>query len=360
MALNFPAKIYEILENESADIIRWQPNGISFRIVDHSRFEREIIPKYFKRKYQPSCHIYSFFYRTLLDLCPDNNKASVQRQLNLYGFKCVNRGEDKGSFFHPQFKRGDWEVVKRITRYSPTSKKNDEDKCEPVSEKKFVIEVIPNPAPAVSTASSNVYVPCSFLPSSQELNQVADPFLQPFQHFSSVPHTPIPAPIVVPPEPLSQYAFTYPEHNAFHHSMDIQRASDYWDHWMQPQQPEAMAYPVMNHVPSVDHEFAPFAVDFDAASLRSTDVTAVPAIPKEHVHIPNELAKKPLVFSGTNNAVLINPDFDLEDEFGLFHDLSFPAPIAAPKPKIVDACVNTELTQSNNSIYQLYRTCLPF
>lgn len=50
MALNFPAKIYQILENESSDVIRWHPNGAAFRIVDHGRFEREIIPKYFRRK----------------------------------------------------------------------------------------------------------------------------------------------------------------------------------------------------------------------------------------------------------------------------------------------------------------------
>jgi hypothetical protein len=50
MALNFPAKIYQILENESTDVIRWHANGNAFRIVDHDRFEREIIPKYFRRK----------------------------------------------------------------------------------------------------------------------------------------------------------------------------------------------------------------------------------------------------------------------------------------------------------------------
>jgi hypothetical protein len=103
MALNFPAKIYQILENESNDIIRWLPNGAAFRIVDHSRFEREIIPKYFRH----------------------NQISSVQRQLNLYGFKCVSRGEDKGAFFHPKFRRGDWEIVKKITRYAPIKKPDD-------------------------------------------------------------------------------------------------------------------------------------------------------------------------------------------------------------------------------------------
>lgn len=42
--------------------------------------------------------------------------SSVQRQLNLYGFKCVSRGEDKGAFYHPKFQRGDWESAKSIRR----------------------------------------------------------------------------------------------------------------------------------------------------------------------------------------------------------------------------------------------------
>lgn len=42
--------------------------------------------------------------------------SSVQRQLNLYGFRCVSRGEDKGSFYHPKFHRGDWEQAKLIRR----------------------------------------------------------------------------------------------------------------------------------------------------------------------------------------------------------------------------------------------------
>jgi hypothetical protein len=48
--LNFPARIYQILENESPEIIQWNSNGLSFRIVNHIRFEAEVIPKYFRRK----------------------------------------------------------------------------------------------------------------------------------------------------------------------------------------------------------------------------------------------------------------------------------------------------------------------
>lgn len=103
--LHFPAKLYQIIEEENDDIICWNDDGISFRIIDHFRFERELMPKYFRHR----------------------NISSVQRQLNLYGFKCVGRGENKGCFFHPDFKRGKFDVVKQIRR-NPRNKKSLRDK----------------------------------------------------------------------------------------------------------------------------------------------------------------------------------------------------------------------------------------
>ena len=82
------------MENESPDIICWHLNNKAFRILDHTRFEREIIPKYFRH----------------------TQMSSVQRQLNLYGFKCVPRGEDKGVFYHTDFMRGNWDSAKLIRR----------------------------------------------------------------------------------------------------------------------------------------------------------------------------------------------------------------------------------------------------
>mmetsp|Transcript_17890 Transcript_17890/g.30025 ORF Transcript_17890/g.30025 Transcript_17890/m.30025 type:complete len:407 (-) Transcript_17890:416-1636(-) len=103
---SFPAKIYQILENESPDIIQWNNGGLSFRIVDHGRFEREIVPKYFRH----------------------NQISSVQRQLNLYGFKCISRGEFKRSFFHPKFRQGDYDTVRKLTRYIPPKQNPEEEK----------------------------------------------------------------------------------------------------------------------------------------------------------------------------------------------------------------------------------------
>lgn len=61
--LHFPSKIYMILESESNDVIRWENSGDGvFRIVDPVRFEREIIPKWFRRK----LHLISSFERIIL------------------------------------------------------------------------------------------------------------------------------------------------------------------------------------------------------------------------------------------------------------------------------------------------------
>jgi hypothetical protein len=54
--LHFPIIIYNIIQDESPDIIKWQNNGTSFRICDYYRFENEIVPKYFKRM------LFSFIY----------------------------------------------------------------------------------------------------------------------------------------------------------------------------------------------------------------------------------------------------------------------------------------------------------
>jgi hypothetical protein len=51
--------------------------------------------------------------------------ASIQRQLNLYGFRCTNRIDEKGVFHHPSFVRGQYDLVRNIRRKKtwPTKRK---------------------------------------------------------------------------------------------------------------------------------------------------------------------------------------------------------------------------------------------
>lgn len=55
--LHFPAKIYQIIETEDSNIIRWEPCGKAFRIVNHARFEKEVIPKFFRRECLYTCSV---------------------------------------------------------------------------------------------------------------------------------------------------------------------------------------------------------------------------------------------------------------------------------------------------------------
>ena len=51
-SLPFPQKLFNLLKeesNSSRNIIAWLPNGLTFKIFDHDKFENEVIPKYFKR-----------------------------------------------------------------------------------------------------------------------------------------------------------------------------------------------------------------------------------------------------------------------------------------------------------------------
>jgi hypothetical protein len=63
------------------------------------------------------------------DVNPDGNMASIQRQLNLYGFRCTNRIDEKGVFCHPNFIRGQYDQVRNIRRKKtwPTKRKQKAD-----------------------------------------------------------------------------------------------------------------------------------------------------------------------------------------------------------------------------------------
>jgi hypothetical protein len=83
--LPFPVKLHDMLEamatNGSQHVVSWQPHGKAFRVHQPEVFARTIMTEYFKQtKYK-----------------------SFQRQLNLYGFIRVNKGMDKGAYYHSLF-----------------------------------------------------------------------------------------------------------------------------------------------------------------------------------------------------------------------------------------------------------------
>lgn len=94
---SFPQKLYALLDMDRVGLIQWAPHGRCFRINNIDRFAIEVIPKYFKQ----------------------SKMTSFQRQLNLYGFRRISRGEDAGCYFHPFFQRDKKHLLSNIKRLPP-------------------------------------------------------------------------------------------------------------------------------------------------------------------------------------------------------------------------------------------------
>lgn len=47
----FPKKLYDLISEGDASILRWEEHGRAFRIVDNSKFSEEILAKKFRRKF---------------------------------------------------------------------------------------------------------------------------------------------------------------------------------------------------------------------------------------------------------------------------------------------------------------------
>lgn len=92
---NFPAKMYAMLANPMLKgIAEWLPHGRSWRIINQKEFEKSILPIFF-----------------------DHAKfSSFVRQANGWGFRRINSGPDKNSYYHEYFLRGLPHLCKKLTR----------------------------------------------------------------------------------------------------------------------------------------------------------------------------------------------------------------------------------------------------
>jgi hypothetical protein len=94
----FPHKLYRMVaeaEEEGNDnIVSFFAHGKAFAIHKPHDFVREIMPKYFTT----------------------SRMSSFQRQLNLYGFRRITEGQDKGGYFHDSFLKGRKKLIKKIKR----------------------------------------------------------------------------------------------------------------------------------------------------------------------------------------------------------------------------------------------------
>lgn len=97
-SLPFPWKVHEMLDDADrvgfARIISWLPDCNAFRVHEPQDFVERIMPRYF--------HQTQF--------------KSFQRQLNLWGFKRIENGPNKGGYFHQYFVRKEPELCRNMKR----------------------------------------------------------------------------------------------------------------------------------------------------------------------------------------------------------------------------------------------------
>jgi hypothetical protein len=100
----FPFKVYRMLtkaEQEGKDdIVSFVPSGKAFRIHKQAEFATEIMPEYFTT----------------------SRLSSFQRQLNLYGFRRIGEGSEKGGYHHEHFQKGCMSLCRKIKRQKTTKK----------------------------------------------------------------------------------------------------------------------------------------------------------------------------------------------------------------------------------------------
>ena len=75
----FTTKLFQILSNpDYQNCISWLPHGRSWKVHEPKKFEKEIIPLYFRQ----------------------SSYASFLRQVNGWGFIRLKQGSDRGSYHH--------------------------------------------------------------------------------------------------------------------------------------------------------------------------------------------------------------------------------------------------------------------
>jgi len=123
----FPLRLFTLISAEAGQgVLDWLPNGRGFVIYDEATFLSEVLPEY---KFKAS------------------KITSIQRNLNIYGFQRLVRGEFAGAYVHPLFRKGmdPGTVCERVVRRAIGSEL-------PVHSKEFLREFATQIAGAVGAA----------------------------------------------------------------------------------------------------------------------------------------------------------------------------------------------------------------
>ncbi len=91
--ITFPKKLMSLLDNNpDPNVITWLPHGRAFIVKENKRFMNELSSS----------------------LCKSNNFKSLQRMLNIWGFKRLTGKRDKGAYYHQLFLKGRPNLVKKM------------------------------------------------------------------------------------------------------------------------------------------------------------------------------------------------------------------------------------------------------
>ena len=96
--LYFPSifrMLHEAEKNDQTDIISFNVHGKSFAVHKPKEFILDIMPKYF---------------------AATSKMNTFVKQLNLYCFKRISSGPEKGSYYHEQFVKGNRHLCKQMKR----------------------------------------------------------------------------------------------------------------------------------------------------------------------------------------------------------------------------------------------------
>jgi len=90
----FVKKLYDMVENESNEIIGWVADGTAFEVKDPRRLELEVLPRFFRH----------------------SRFQSLVRQLNFYAFKKVSKERSSWLYSHRFFQRNRPDLLEKLRR----------------------------------------------------------------------------------------------------------------------------------------------------------------------------------------------------------------------------------------------------
>jgi len=113
---NFPRKLMMLIDNNPAsDIVFWLPHGRAFFLKDSKRFISHLYPRYFKDTVR--------------------HKTFV-RMLNMWGFKRITKGPDRGAYYHQFFLKGMLNLVAKM-RHMKSQSRGEMSLANPKGEPNF-------------------------------------------------------------------------------------------------------------------------------------------------------------------------------------------------------------------------------